>query len=595
MATTQRQISSGLRIQTAADNSAYWSISTTMRSDNRAISAVSDAVGLGAAKVDVAYAGLSAVIDVLADFNTKLVAASEDGVDKAKLQNELEQLKEQVLSISASASFGGQNWLSTNIANIYDDDLSRTSIVSSFVRDRAGSASVRTMDFNLADVALFNSTGGGLLQADARDAKTIGGIRYFTAYEPTVGDSTIYYGDQGSGWMLPKSAGGSAAIFSLDDFPVGSPLDFNAPGAQIRFDIILDKEASNPHNYGGTVAQLHDLPGPYYPGYSKPITISKADVDAVYPGLGGVVSTNTQFAAVLNSVLNSEGAHVSANYVMYDPPGSNNIVHDPRAMSIRTLQNHGDGSYVEIANLSSVAVSTGGLNESFAFGSRGSGMELYFNEFIVHEDGENADGVEISFDFSVNGNPSTSHSFDRTYVNELLDKDTGKVETAEEMATLLRSLLDADWPDIIIEATSSTTVMMKSDPAADRKWGSGTRIEFDGVRVSIEPLPTLNFLDIDIAQNPDMVGTYIDYMQVVTQRITDGAASLGALQKRIDIQSGFTSKLMDTMDKGIGLLVDTEMNEASTRLKALQTQEKLGTQALQIANTSSEDILLLYR
>lgn len=68
MADTQRQVSSGLRVQTAADNAAYWSISTTMRSDNMALSAVSDALGLGAAKVDVAYAGMESTIDVLSEF-----------------------------------------------------------------------------------------------------------------------------------------------------------------------------------------------------------------------------------------------------------------------------------------------------------------------------------------------------------------------------------------------------------------------------------------------------------------------------------------------------------------------------------------------
>lgn len=55
MTEMQRQVSSGLRVQVAADNAAYWSISTTMRSDNMAISAVSDALGLGAAKLDTAY------------------------------------------------------------------------------------------------------------------------------------------------------------------------------------------------------------------------------------------------------------------------------------------------------------------------------------------------------------------------------------------------------------------------------------------------------------------------------------------------------------------------------------------------------------
>ncbi|QRM54599.1 flagellin/flagellar hook associated protein [Sinorhizobium sp. BG8] len=591
----QSRVSSGFRVQTASDNSAYWSIATTMRSDNKAISAVDDALGLGAAKVDVTYAGMESTIDVLTEFKAKLVAATEEGVDKSKVQTELEQLKQQVVSIAGSASFSGQNWLNTDIAEIYDNDLNEVSVVSSFVRDASGRVSVQKMDFHLSEIALFNSTGGGLLQADARDVKTIGGMRYFSSSEPIVSDGTLYYGDLGSGWMYPRSGDGSAANFYLDDFPVGSPLDFNIPGAEISFDIILDKEASNPHNLSGSAAALDDLPGPYYPGYSKTITITKADVDAVYPGLGGVITTNTEFAAVLNSVLNPEGARVSADYGMYDPPSSKNWVHDPEKMTISTLEQHGDGSYVEIANLSSVGVSTGGLKDSYAFGSRGSGVELNFSEFIVHEDGDNLDGVEISFTFSVNGEPATSHSFDRTYVNELLGKDTGKVETAEEMATLLHSLLDADWPDLIIEATSPSTVMVKSDPAVDREWGSGTQIEFDNIRVSIEPLSTLNFLEINIEKNPDMVDTYIDYLEVVTGKIIDGAASLGAIKGRIDMQSEFTNKLSDSIDTGVGRLVDADMNEASTRLRALETQQQLAIQSLSIANTSADGILQLYR
>ncbi len=45
---TQNRVSSGYRVEKAADNAAYWSIATTMRSDNKALSAVSDALGLGA-------------------------------------------------------------------------------------------------------------------------------------------------------------------------------------------------------------------------------------------------------------------------------------------------------------------------------------------------------------------------------------------------------------------------------------------------------------------------------------------------------------------------------------------------------------------
>ncbi|WP_443092643.1 flagellin N-terminal helical domain-containing protein, partial [Ciceribacter naphthalenivorans] len=79
---TQNRISSGYRVDSASDNAAYWSIATTMRSDNKALSAVSDALGLGAAKTDTAYTGMEAAIDVVTEIKAKLVAAREPGVDK---------------------------------------------------------------------------------------------------------------------------------------------------------------------------------------------------------------------------------------------------------------------------------------------------------------------------------------------------------------------------------------------------------------------------------------------------------------------------------------------------------------------------------
>lgn len=595
MAAVQGQVSSGLRIQVASDNAAYWSISTTMRSDNSAITAVSDALGFAAAKADTAYTGLKAVIDILGEFKAKLVLASEPGVNKAKVQKELEQLKQQVRGIADAASFSGENWLNTGISNIYDFDLNKASSVSAFVRGASGDVSVRTVDLHLSAISLFNTSGGGLLEKDARDLLTLGGMRAFTPSSLTPLDLTKYEGSLGSGWMYPQTAGGTAGMFMLDGFPEGSPLDFTGPGAQIKFDIILDKEASNPGNLTGTDANLQDLPGPYGSGHTKTIIINKAVIDAFDPALGGIITTNTQYAALLNSVLNAEGASVSASYQHRDPPVSGPLVHDPKAMSISTLQQHGDGSYVEIANLSSTGVGTGGLKVSSDFGSRGSGMALAFTPFIVQEDGDNLDGVEVSFTFSINGAPPTSHSFDRTYVNKLLGKDSGKVETSAEMAILLHSLLDNSWPDLIIEATSSGEVMMKLDPAANRKWGSGTDMKFNNVRVSIEPIPVIEFKDIDIAANPDRIATYIDYIDIVTERAIDGTATLGAFQKRIEMQSVFTGKLLATIDKGVGRLIDADMNEASTRLRALQTQEQLGIQSLQIANSNSENILQLFR
>ena len=81
----------------------------------------------------------------------------------------------------------------------------------------------------------------------------------------------------------------------------------------------------------------------------------------------------------------------------------------------------------------------------------------------------------------------------------------------------------------------------------------------------------------------------------ILQRLTDSASALGAITSRIDMQEQFVSTLMDAIDTGIGRLVDADMNEESTRLKALQTQQQLAIQSLSIANTNAQNILQLFQ
>ena len=77
--------------------------------------------------------------------------------------------------------------------------------------------------------------------------------------------------------------------------------------------------------------------------------------------------------------------------------------------------------------------------------------------------------------------------------------------------------------------------------------------------------------------------------------MTTAASDLGAAKKRIDLQTEFVGNLMDTIDRGVGTLVDADMNKESTRLQALQVQQQLGIQALSIANQNSQSIMSLFR
>jgi flagellin len=57
----------------------------------------------------------------------------------------------------------------------------------------------------------------------------------------------------------------------------------------------------------------------------------------------------------------------------------------------------------------------------------------------------------------------------------------------------------------------------------------------------------------------------------------------------------FVGKLQDTIDAGVGNLVDADLAKESARLQSLQTKQQLGIQALSIANQSSSTLLGLFR
>ncbi|CAM1639172.1 C-terminal domain [Bartonella apihabitans] len=80
-----------------------------------------------------------------------------------------------------------------------------------------------------------------------------------------------------------------------------------------------------------------------------------------------------------------------------------------------------------------------------------------------------------------------------------------------------------------------------------------------------------------------------------TSNVTTAGATLGAAKAQVTGQIDYVSKLMDAVDKGVGSLVDADMNAESARLASLQVQQQLGIQALSIANQNSQNILSLFR
>ena len=88
-----------------------------------------------------------------------------------------------------------------------------------------------------------------------------------------------------------------------------------------------------------------------------------------------------------------------------------------------------------------------------------------------------------------------------------------------------------------------------------------------------------------------MIATITTALQTATNKL----ASLGTSSTGLDTHLTFVGKLQDSLDAGVGNLVDADLAKESAKLQSLQTKQQLGVQALSIANQSSSSVLSLFR
>jgi len=89
--------------------------------------------------------------------------------------------------------------------------------------------------------------------------------------------------------------------------------------------------------------------------------------------------------------------------------------------------------------------------------------------------------------------------------------------------------------------------------------------------------------------------TMIDTLTTTQANLATSLSDLGSASRNIDAQSTFNSKLSDSLEAGIGNLVDADLAKESAKLQALQVKQQLGVQALSIANQAPQTITSLFR
>lgn len=172
----------------------------------------------------------------------------------------------------------------------------------------------------------------------------------------------------------------------------------------------------------------------------------------------------------------------------------------------------------------------------------------------------------------------------------------GAGESMEDVAKGLKAAIDGNSVEGITTKAQYNADTNVWSLAVDDKNGDGSATTFElNVTTGGEAsggLLGLNGIDVTTDEGADAA---LQNIETMIQSSIDAAASFGSVQGRIETQSDFVGKLMDSLKSGIGTLVDADLEETSARLQALQVQQQLATQSLSIANQAPQSILSLFR
>ena len=180
--TVQNQVSTGLRVSSAADNSSYWSIAAELNADSSVVQASNDALSQGQSVLATASSAINSVITTINSIATALTQATEPGAEIGNINTSLASLGQQLTDAVNGASFNGMN--------VLNGSLTALNFVSGFNATATG-GTVNTIAFTAQ--ALYGLTTGGTStsttsQSTLTDPTTMGELQ--TQFAADTADTT---------------------------------------------------------------------------------------------------------------------------------------------------------------------------------------------------------------------------------------------------------------------------------------------------------------------------------------------------------------------------------------------------------------------
>ena len=168
---------------------------------------------------------------------------------------------------------------------------------------------------------------------------------------------------------------------------------------------------------------------------------------------------------------------------------------------------------------------------------------------------------------------------------------TSRTALSDEFLSLreqiVKAVANAEFNGINLIKSSAANLTALANATGTKMTVLAQSMALGGANVSVSATATIG----TAAAASTMVTTLNESIADVSAALS----KLGTASKSVSSHLSFVGKLQDTIDAGVGNLVDADLAKESARLQALQTKQQLGIQALAIANGSSAILLGLFR
>ncbi|MEM9724447.1 MAG: flagellin [Pseudomonadota bacterium] len=644
MLDTQSAIATGKTVNSAADDAAIWAVTTVMQADVDGFNAISESLSLGKATVTVARNAAEQVTELLTDMKEKIVTAQGENVDREKIQTDIDELKSQIDSIVNAAQFNGLNLLNgsedtvdvlasldrgpngveSNSITVTAQNLSggndkAGSTVGAFIQgDVATSRTRNEAAFSAPAGTDFAIAGGGAASTGTSDIEitiedsegnvtSLGSVTVDDRASASdralvIADYINSRNDDRIRASIDAGAGGTVEIFNnggFEDLEVtlrattGDTTIGGAASSKQTVSAGLDTIdlASNDINTG---ALTLNYAGGGVLNFS--LTDSTGEVvSANFTAATDLATTARGLADAIQTALGSATADVFKDVNVY-VDNTNVIQIDYRGSEDLTVNTFASGTTADTIAFDSGATTTDG--DIAAAGGTGTLWANAADVRIAKDAGGGGlvegDSYRLSIQKDLNGDGDTAET---EFVN--FDYVVKQGDDQNDVMEGLEALVKADsrFDDVYIEAINNgDTSNATGDNTylrVDSRNGDMT-ISFSGFRGGEAGGGLGKLAGIDVRSTQSAAQALQDIEELIQTSI-DAAAAFGSTEGRLDAQSNFVSSLIDSMESGIGALVDTDMEAASARLQSLQVQQQLATQALSIANSAPQNILALFR